>query len=82
MGVDVNAVDTAGETALHDAARQRFDAVIQFLADSGANLNLRNKKDQTPLGVLLTEIPEVPPGTESLNRQSTIDLLRKLGATE
>ena len=82
MGVDVNAVDTAGETALHDAARQRFDTVIQFLADSGANLNVRNKRNQTPLGVLLTEIPEAPPGTESLNRQSTVDLLRKLGATE
>ncbi len=43
MGVEVNAVDAAGETALHDAARQRFNSVIQFLADSGANVNVRNR---------------------------------------
>ena len=82
MGVDVNAVDAQGDAALHDAARQRFDSVIQFLAERGADLNVRNKRSQTPLGVLLTEVPEAPPEAESLNRQSTIDLLRKLGATE
>jgi ankyrin repeat protein len=82
MGDDVNAVDSAGETALFDAARQRFDSVVQFLVDNGADLNVRNKRDQTPLRVLLTEIPEAPPGSEILNRQSTIDLLRKLGAVE
>ena len=38
LGADVNAVDGAGNTALHVAAAKRpgFDTVIQFLADHGA----------------------------------------------
>jgi ankyrin repeat protein len=82
MGVDVNAVDAAGDTALHDAVRQRFVSVIQFLADHGASLNVINKRKQTPLMIALNEVPDLPPGTEIPNRQSTIDLLKTLGAAE
>ncbi|MGE3512317.1 MAG: ankyrin repeat domain-containing protein [Vicinamibacterales bacterium] len=81
-GVDVNATDNAGESALFDAARQRFDSVVEFLAAQGANVNVRNKRSQTPLTVLLTETYEAPPDSPVLNRQSTIDLLRKLGSQE
>ena len=49
VGVDVNAVDDAGNTALHTAASRRLDTVVQFLADSGANLNAYNEEGQTPL---------------------------------
>ena len=35
MGVDVNGVGPGGESALHDAARQRFVTVIEFLVKSG-----------------------------------------------
>jgi ankyrin repeat protein len=81
-GIDVNATDSAGESALFDAARQRFDAVVALLASRGADVNLRNKRKQTPLKVLLTETYEAPPDSPLLNRQSTIDLLRKLGGQE
>lgn len=81
-GIDVNAADNAGESALFDAARQRFDSVVELLAARGADVNLRNKRSQTALTVLLTETYEAPPDTPVLNRQSTIDLLKKLGSQE
>ena len=82
MGVDVNAVGPGGDTALHDAARQRFVTVIEFLAKSGADLNARNRRKLTPLGTLLAENPDGAGKFETAARQDTIDLLRKLGALE
>lgn len=82
MGVDVNAVGPGGDTALHDAARQRFVTVIEFLVKSGADLNARNRRKLTPLGTLLAENPDGAGKFETAARQDTIDLLRKLGARE
>lgn len=81
-GVDVNVADARGETPIFDAARQRFDRVVEFLASRGADVNAQSKQSLTPLKVLLTEVPEAPPDSPMLNRQSTIALLRKLGARE
>jgi len=55
LGADVNAVDGAGNTALHVAAAKRpgFDTVIQFLADHGARLDVANQKGATPLALAL-----------------------------
>ena len=50
-GVDVNATDAAGNTALHTAASRRLDTVIRLLADSGADLHAVNDRGQTPLAV-------------------------------
>ena len=47
-GVDVNAADAAGNTALHTAASRRLDTVVQLLADSGADLHALNDNGQTP----------------------------------
>jgi ankyrin repeat protein len=81
LGVDVNAATEAGDTALHDAARQGFNSVIQFLADQGADLNVKNKREQTPLA--LAEGRQPAGGDNSTNdRQSTAELLRKLGAKD
>ena len=49
-GVDVDAFNNAGNTALH-AAVARGDAVVKFLASRGASLNLKNKAGFTPLDV-------------------------------
>lgn len=50
-GVDVNAFNTAGNTALHGAVN-RGDAVVTFLIERGATL-LKNKAGFTPLDLAL-----------------------------
>jgi ankyrin repeat protein len=49
-GVDVNAFNDNGDTALHRASG---DGIIRFLASRGAELNFRNKQRKTPLDVAL-----------------------------
>ena len=97
-GADVNAANQAGDTALHTAADQRHDTVIQFLADHGAAINVKNKRGLTPLGTLLSRggRGRGPGVTADANgadltgvdapaespHQRTTALLRKLGAIE
>ena len=96
-GADVNAANQAGDTALHTAAAQGYDTVIQFLADHEAQVNVKNKAGRTPLGTLLAgtrgrtrggavdangaDLTGVDAPAES-PQQSTAALLRKLGAVE
>jgi uncharacterized protein len=42
-GVDVNVRDVRGDTAVHHAVRKGFSTVLQFLAESGADLTTRTK---------------------------------------
>ena len=48
-GVDVNAVDGAGRSALHGAAMWGLDQVVQFLGERGAKLDVKDKRGFTPL---------------------------------
>jgi ankyrin repeat protein len=92
----VNATNNSGDTALHAAVNHRYDTVIQFLADHGANVNARNKAGLTPLGALLTRRVggERPTASTTAGAatsggaiadesasQRVASLLRKLGAT-
>jgi ankyrin repeat protein len=47
-GVDVNAVNEQGETAMHGAAQRGADKVIQFLVEHGAAIDPVNKRGRTP----------------------------------
>ena len=49
LGIDVNAVDTMGMTALHGAAFQGSNRIIQFLVEKGANMDAKDITGQTPL---------------------------------
>jgi ankyrin repeat protein len=75
LGADLNAVNGAGDSAMHVAAAAGHNKVVQLLASKGADVNIRNQRGLTPLGAL-------PRRTQPGERQTTIDLLRTLGATE
>jgi len=78
-GVDVRAVNAAGDTALHHAAAKGFASVVQFLAERGADVNAMNKRAQTPLAMLIAQDgAEV----EENHRQRAAELLRKLGGQQ
>jgi ankyrin repeat protein len=79
LGVDVNAVDTRGDTALHYAVRRGFESVIELLAEAGADLNIANDRDETPLS--LADSAQSIPGSYERGTHPTIaTLLRRLGA--
>ena len=85
LGGDVNAVNQAGDAALHGAASLGYNTVVQFLADHGANLNLKNKAGATALRTIAGRRGEGANAADraaNSPRQSTADLLRKLGATQ
>jgi ankyrin repeat protein len=95
LGADVNAANGDGDTALHGAAVLGYDTVVQFLADHGAQLNVKNKRGLTPLAALMArggrrvyadaddngaDQTGAPP--RAVTHPSTVALLRKLGATQ
>ena len=54
LGVDINAVDANGETAMHGAAYKNLPKVVQFLAENGARMEVWNQKNKygwTPLHI-------------------------------
>jgi uncharacterized protein len=78
-GLDLTPVNSRGETALHGAADRGADTIVSFLAERGADLNVKTKQGFTPLDVAL--------GKSSLAqlavpKPTTVSLLRKLGALE
>jgi len=52
-GADINAVNDRGDTAMHAAAQRGADLIVQFLAEHGAKLDLKNKSGRTPLDLAL-----------------------------
>lgn len=54
LGVDINAVDNHGETAMHGAAYKNLPGAVKFLADKGAKIDIWNRKNEygwTPLTI-------------------------------
>jgi ankyrin repeat protein len=50
-GIDVNADNAEGETALHAATYHNANRVIEFLLGQGANIDATNAAGQTPLRI-------------------------------
>ena len=77
LGMDVNAVNSMGLTALHGAANRGSDDIIRFLVDKGAKLDVKDKEGRTPMtwaqGVFLATHPAKP-------KPSSIALLETLSA--
>ena len=51
LGLDVNGVSDKGETAAHGATNRGGNQILRYLADKGANLDVRNKAGFTPLDI-------------------------------
>jgi ankyrin len=77
LGLDVNAINSMGLTAVHGAANRGSDEIIKYLASIGAKLDVKDKEGRSPLawaeGVFLATIPAKP-------KPSTIALLKQLMA--
>ena len=78
LGADINAVDDAGNTALHGAATQGADTVVQFLVDHGAELDVRNAYGETPWMIVAGF--GLRRGGVNIDHPITAELLRALGA--
>jgi ankyrin repeat protein len=92
LGADVNVRNTdENQTALHGAAFIGANAIVQYLVDKGATMNVMDEMGQTPLSMALglitkgaincenaaTCYQKIPTGPHP----STAELLRRLGAT-
>jgi len=77
-GLDVEAFNAAGQTALH-AAVNRGDAVVSFLALRGAPLDFKNRAGFTPLDVAMGQGGRGRGGRGGgVVRESTAALLKQL----
>ena len=51
-GLDINATNTNGDTALHAAVTGRAShEIVQVLVERGARLDVQNKRNLTPLAI-------------------------------
>jgi uncharacterized protein len=82
-GVDVNAADNRGQTALHGAAEKGYDQVVKFLAEHGGNLNAKDRQGKTPLDAALGLAAGGGGGFDGSRKdvhESTATLIRQLMA--
>ncbi len=52
-GVDINAYNTQGTTAVHAAVQRGAQKVVRFLGEHGAKLDMKNKQGRTPLDIAM-----------------------------
>lgn len=77
-GQDIQQTNSRGDTALHGAASRGADTIVAYLVEHGAKIDAESRSGQTPLDVAMGK------GSFGLPvpRDSTVALLRKLGASE
>jgi cytohesin len=76
-GVDVNAFNANGQTALHLAAARGANSIVSYLVEQGASLTTRNRQGRTPLEVAMGQGGRGRGGPPVV-RESTAALLREL----
>lgn len=75
VGVDINARDNDGYTALHHAAARGDNQVIEYLVSKGADVTVVSRRGQTTADMANGPVQRVSPFPE------TVKLLEKLGST-
>jgi ankyrin repeat protein len=82
-GADVNAVDSRGQTALHGAAQKGWNQIVQYLADHGAKVDVKDKKGLTPLDAAMGLAGGLGfDNTTGEVHESTAALLRQLSSAK
>jgi ankyrin repeat protein len=74
VGVDVNAEDEDGSTAVHNAASRGDNEMILYLVSKGADVKIVNRRGQTTVDMANGPVQRTQPYPE------TIKLLESLGA--
>jgi ankyrin repeat protein len=81
-GADINGADTQGRTAAHGAAIWGYTDVIRFLHQSGANLDVKDKRGLTPLDAALGKAGGLGfDGRTGAVHETTADAIRELLGT-
>jgi len=78
LGVDVNAANADGNTALHSAARRGYDTVIAYLVEQGARIDATNAAGLTAIDVAQRGSGR---GGDASPHQSTVELLQQLSGS-
>lgn len=52
-GLDVDAFNANGQTAVHLAVQKGADSIVRYLAEKGAKLDMKNKQGRTPMDLAL-----------------------------
>jgi ankyrin repeat protein len=71
---DVNATNAAGQTAVHGAASVSADAIIRFLFEHGARVDVKDKGGRTPFDLTQSTLrprPETAALLKTLEKEST-----------
>ena len=79
LGADVNAVNEAGDTALHAAASHGMNSVIEALTSRGADAKAQNRRGETPLALAVYSDGI---GGDRFVREDTAALLRSLSGAQ
>jgi ankyrin repeat protein len=80
MGIDVDATNDDGQTAMHMAAFTGADPVVQYLAETGAKIDATDNYGETPWSMASGISPVLRYRGLYGVHQSTADLLAQLGA--
>ena len=78
LGADLNAVNDAGQTALHGAAYMGADDVVELLVTQGASLDAQDAQGQTPFRIAEAHLNVASQGVSQW--PETARLLQRLGA--
>jgi ankyrin repeat protein len=74
-GVDVNAVNEHGQTALHGAVYRAANTIIEALIEAGARTDLADERGRTPLALAEQGFNQV---ASVIRRERAAELLRRL----
>ena len=79
---NVQAADSLGETALHEAADIKFPGTLKLLIEAGADVNVRDKHQEIPLQLIMMSamIPTLTGLSDFLSDETEICLKELLGS--